>query len=168
MKKRLINLLIILIIKDTNTNHIFPLRGCYIIYITMDTIYIINEDNGMTYEDHVSIDIAYFTDLNKAIKAYNEINTASILSLGKSTLSLKLVSTNIINQQVLIINSKTLKPKEVKNKQYTVVRSFTHFEYLDIEATSETEAIELAKQSEDEEWETNPNNQEEWIYGISY
>ena len=50
--------------------------------------------------------------------------------------------------------------------KYNVTRSYTHFEYSEVEAESYEEAIELAQSLDEEEWETDANAEltEQWIY----
>ena len=46
-----------------------------------------------------------------------------------------------------------------KKNTYSVVRTCNIAEYCEVEATSEKEAIELAKELGEESWEENPNDQ---------
>ena len=50
--------------------------------------------------------------------------------------------------------------------KYNVTRSYTHFEYSEVEADSYKEAIELARLLDEEEWETDANAEltKQWIY----
>ena len=50
--------------------------------------------------------------------------------------------------------------------KYKVTRSYTHFEYSEVEADSYKEAIELAQLLDEEEWETDTNAKltKQWIY----
>ena len=50
--------------------------------------------------------------------------------------------------------------------KYNVTRSYTHFEYSEVEADSYKEAIELAQLLDEEEWETDTNAKltKQWIY----
>lgn len=50
--------------------------------------------------------------------------------------------------------------------KYNVTRSFTHFEFSEVEANSYDEAIKLAKELEEEDWEVDANYEltEQWIY----
>lgn len=50
--------------------------------------------------------------------------------------------------------------------KYNVTRSYTHFEYSEVEAESYEEVIELAQSLDEEEWETDTNAEltEQWIY----
>jgi len=50
--------------------------------------------------------------------------------------------------------------------KWNVTRSVTHFEYAEVEADSYEEAIKLAQQLDDEEWEEDANAEltEQWIY----
>lgn len=50
--------------------------------------------------------------------------------------------------------------------KYNVTRSFTHFEYSEVEANSYEEAIEAAQSLDDNDWETDGNSEltEQWIY----
>lgn len=49
---------------------------------------------------------------------------------------------------------------------YNITRSFTHFEYSEVEADSREEAIKLAQYLEDEDWEVDENAKltEQWVY----
>lgn len=50
--------------------------------------------------------------------------------------------------------------------KYNVIRSYTHFEYSEVEADSYEEAIKMAKSLGEEDWEENGNAAitEQWIY----
>ena len=50
--------------------------------------------------------------------------------------------------------------------KYNVIRSYTHFEYSEVEADSYEEAIKLAQSLDEEEWEIDGNAEltEQWIY----
>jgi len=50
--------------------------------------------------------------------------------------------------------------------KWNVTRSVNHFEYAEVEAETYEEAIDAAKELDEHDWETNPNDRytDEWNY----